>query len=131
MYLDIHYMDAYKIFTWNKDRFPNPKGMIDQLKGMGFHLAVIVDPGIKVEKGYLPYEDGLKQQVFLTYPDSTPITAQVWPGWCHFPDFTNPKTRNWWGESFKDYVQTGVEGFWNDMNELGQLGKSFSRFSEI
>src|SRR6185437_12013799 len=51
MYCDIDYMDHYKIFTWNKETFPDPKEMIDKLKAMNFHLVTIVDPGIKVEPG--------------------------------------------------------------------------------
>lgn len=123
IYLDIHYMDHYKIFTWNPERFPDPPAMLSTLKGMGFHTVVIVDPGIKVEKGYAQYEEGVKDSLFLTYPDKTYFTGQVWPGWCHFPDFTNPKTRAWWGQSFKGYVQDGVAGFWNDMNEPSSWGQ--------
>jgi alpha-glucosidase len=89
---------------------------------MGFHLVVIVDPGIKTEKGYAAYEEGLKNDCFVKYPDQTLYTAEVWPGWCHFPDFTNPPVRQWWGQSFKSYVEAGVEGFWNDMNEPASWG---------
>ncbi len=80
------------------------------------------DPGIKVEKGYEAYEGGVKQDVFIKYPDGTNYTGQVWPGWCNFPDFTNPKTRAWWKEHFKSYVELGVQGFWNDMNEIATWG---------
>jgi len=123
MYLDIDYMDAYKIFTWHPTNFSNPKKLLSELKEMGFHTTVIVDPGIKVEKGYHAYEDGLKKNLFAVYPDGTPYTAQVWPGWCHFPDFTNPTARLWWGNLFSDYVDLGVEGFWNDMNEIATWGQ--------
>jgi len=122
LYLDIHYMDAYKIFTWHPQRFSKPKEMISELKNLGIRTAVIVDPGIKVEKGYPAYEDGLKQDIFIKYPDGTNYTAQVWPGWCNFPDFTKPSARKWWGDKFSDYVNTGVEGFWNDMNEVASWG---------
>ncbi|MBI3234241.1 MAG: glycoside hydrolase family 31, partial [Bacteroidetes bacterium] len=104
---------------------------IDELKAMGFHLVVIVDPGIKKEKGYSAYEDGLKNDVFLKYPDGTNYTGQVWPGWCHFPDFTNPKTRKWWGNSFKGYVNDGIDGFWNDMNEPATWGQRFPDLVEF
>jgi alpha-glucosidase len=60
--------------------------------------------------------------VFIKYPDGTDYAGQVWPGWCHFPDFTNPLTREWWKEQFKDYIELGVEGFWNDMNEIATWG---------
>lgn len=121
--LDIHYMEQYKIFTWSKKDFPDPKGMIIKLKELGFEVVVMCDPGIKVESGYKTYDDGIQNQVFIKYPDGTNYTGQVWPGWCHFPDFTNPLTREWWKEQFKDYIELGVEGFWNDMNEIATWGQ--------
>ncbi len=120
--LDIHYMDKYKIFTWDKKNFADPKGLIDTLKGMGFEVVIMCDPGIKIEEGYEPYDDGVKKNTFIKYPDGENYSGQVWPGWCHFPDFTNPITRGWWAEKFKDYVELGVEGFWNDMNEIATWG---------
>jgi alpha-glucosidase len=120
--LDIHYMEKYKIFTWDKKNFSNPKELIRHLKELGFHVVIMCDPGIKIEKGYEPYDDGLKQEVFIKYPDGKSYEGQVWPGWCHFPDFTNPKTREWWASKFKDYVDLGLEGFWNDMNEIATWG---------
>lgn len=119
---DIHYMESYKIFTWSKRDFPNPEALLTELRAMGFQVVVMCDPGIKVEEGYQTYDDGVKQNVFLQYPDKTNYTGQVWPGWCHFPDFTNPKTRAWWKDQFKEYVGLGIEGFWNDMNEIATWG---------
>lgn len=121
--LDIHYMDHYKVFTWDKERFPNPKQMTDKLNNMGFKLTVIVDPGVKTEQGYATYESGLKNNVFIKYPDSTNYTGQVWPGWCNFPDFTSQKTRDWWGNQIKKYGEDGVSGLWNDMNEISTWGQ--------
>lgn len=123
MVLDIHYMDKYKIFTWDKERFPDPAEMIRQLKAMGFRIVVMCDPGIKVEKGYAAYDEGIKDDVFIKYPDGTNYSGEVWPGWCHFPDFTKPETRSWWGTHFNSYVKMGVAGFWNDMNEIATWGQ--------
>jgi alpha-glucosidase len=119
---DIHYMEQYKIFTWSKRDFPEPQKLLQDLKALGFQVVVMCDPGIKVEPGYAAYEEGNKNNVFLKYPDGTNYSGQVWPGWCHFPDFTNPDTRAWWQEQFKDYIALGVEGFWNDMNEIATWG---------
>lgn len=129
--LDIHYMDQYKIFTWSKKDFPDPKGLMEKLKALGFQVVVMCDPGIKVEDGYHTYEDGKTNDVFIKYPDGENYTGQVWPGWCHFPDFTNPKTRNWWQEQFKGYVELGVEGFWNDMNEIATWGNMLPENIEL
>jgi alpha-glucosidase len=128
---DIHYMEAYKIFTWHKEHFSNPKKLIDELKAKGFEVVVMCDPGIKVEKGYEAYEDGVQQDVFIKYPDGTNYTGQVWPGWCHFPDFTKPATRTWWKEKFKNYVSLGVQGFWNDMNEIATWGNQLPENIEL
>jgi alpha-glucosidase len=121
--LDIHYMDKYKLFTWNQERFPHHREMIDSLLKMGFKTTVIVDPGIKVEKGYGAYERGKQGDIFLKYADNSYFTAQVWPGWCHFPDFTSKKGREWWKREINFYTRDGVAGLWNDMNEIATWGQ--------
>ena len=123
IYLDIDYMEGYKIFTWNKEKFPDPGGMIGKLKDQGFHVVTIVDPGIKIEKDYFAYEEGVKNGYFARYPNGDFYIGSVWPGRCHFPDFTKPAARQWWGSSFSKLTGPGVEGFWNDMNEPATWGQ--------
>jgi alpha-glucosidase len=132
IHLDIHYMDACKVFTFNQQQFPNPKSMVETLKKQGINIITILDPGIKVEKGYPAYESALKQNLFLKYPNGTNYEAGVWPGLCNFPDFTNPKAREWWSQSVKFYTDLGISGLWNDMNEPAAWGKevpSYIRFN--
>lgn len=123
LYLDIHYMDAYKVFTWHPTRFPDPKGLMKELKDMGFRVVVILDPGVKKESGYQAYEDGKSKDLFVTYPDGKEYNGQVWPGWSAFPDFTYEPARKWWGEQMDVLTENGVEGFWNDMNEPAAWGQ--------
>jgi alpha-glucosidase len=124
MYCDIDYMDKYKIFTWNKETFPDPKGMINKLKSLDFHLVTIVDPGIKVEPGYKQYDEGVSKGYFATYPNGEKFVGEVWPGRCHFPNFFDGTVRKWWGASFTSLTEPGVEGFWNDMNEPAAWGQN-------
>jgi alpha-glucosidase len=124
LYLDIHYMDNYKVFTFSPENYPNPAETIAELKKMGFKLVVIIDPGLKVEPGYFAYEEGVRNNFFVKYPNGTDYIGNVWPGRSHFPDFTNPKTREWWGGMFKTYIDTGVDGYWNDMNEPAAWGQN-------
>jgi len=123
IYLDIHYMQDYKVFTFDNERFPNPKKMTEQLEKDGFKTVVIVDPGVKREDNYESCEDGLEKDVFVKYPDGKPYAAQVWPGWSYFPDFTKEATRNWWADKMKFYTDNGIRGFWNDMNEPASWGQ--------
>ena len=124
LWLDIHYQDNFKPFTWNHDRFPDPKKMIGDLRAQGFHLVCIVDAHPKVEKGYAPYDEGIAGDYFVKNPDGTVYEAPVWPsqadqdpGPSVFPDFSNPAARRWWGSLYKSFLDMGVAGIWNDMDE--------------
>lgn len=117
IYLDIDYMEGYRIFTWSEKNFPRPAAMIADLAAQGFKIAVILDPGIKQDTAYGAYRSGLAGDHFLKRPDGSLFIGKVWPGLCAFPDFTRPETRSWWGEQLKALVDVGVRGFWNDMNE--------------
>jgi alpha-glucosidase len=117
IYLDIDYMDGYRIFTWNQKSFPDPAGLIRDLASDGFKVAVIVDPGIKVDSSYGAYRSGLEGHQFVRNADGTVYRGAVWPGICAFPDFTSAAARTWWGNQFAGLVGAGVRGFWNDMNE--------------
>ncbi|MDR1592907.1 MAG: glycoside hydrolase family 31 protein [Prevotellaceae bacterium] len=115
--LDIHYMDEYKLFTWDRTRFANPEKLLDKLKDKGFRTTVIVDPGIKSETA------DNAGDIFLKYIDGQDYEGKVWPGWCKFPDFTNPEAVKWWHDSLKTLIDNGVAGIWNDMNEISTWGQ--------
>ncbi|WMJ74806.1 glycoside hydrolase family 31 protein [Cytophagaceae bacterium ABcell3] len=117
IYLDIDYMEGFRCFTWSKEYFPDPKGMVSDLSKSGFKTVVIIDPGIKVDKDYWVYKEGLEKDYFCKRMDGPLMKGSVWPGECNFPDFTNPEVRQWWADLFKGLMETGVKGVWNDMNE--------------
>ena len=118
IYLDIDYMEGFRCFTWNKEYFPDPKRMVKELMDDGFKTIVIIDPGIKVDKDYSVFQEGLENDYFCKRADGPYMKGKVWPGECYFPDFTNPKVRDWWSGLFKELIEDiGVKGVWNDMNE--------------
>jgi alpha-glucosidase len=118
IYLDIDYMDNYKCFTWNHKHFPKPTELIADLKSSGFQTIVMIDPGIKVAEDYAVFTEGVEKGYFMKRADGELLIGQVWPGSTVFPDFTDPKVRDWFGELYKElYNDNGVSGFWNDMNE--------------
>lgn len=125
IYLDIHYMDGYRVFTWDRERFPDPEGMLAALDSMGFRVVTIVDPAVKEDPGYAVAREGLAGDHFVRYPDGEVYVGSVWPGRAYFPDFSRPSTRAWWGEHLAGMLDQGVDGFWNDMNEPAVWGKAF------
>jgi len=125
IYLDIHYMDGYRIFTWDKNRFPEPQKMIKNLEAMGFKVVVIIDPGLKKDSTYEIAVEGLEKDYFLKYPDGQLFVGEVWPGPSYFPDFSKPQTQAWWGNLLGSLLEQGIKGLWNDMNEPAVWGKAF------
>lgn len=117
IYLDIDYMNNYKVFTVDENKFKDFKDFTSSLKEEGFKLIPIIDPGVKKEKGYDIYEEGIDNNYFCKDKNGENFTAAVWPGLTNFPDFLNEKTRTWWGNLYKRLTDLGIEGFWNDMNE--------------
>ena len=118
IYLDIDYMEGFRCFTWNKEYFPDPKKMVAELADDGFKTVVIIDPGIKIDKDYWVYQEGLEKDYFCKRADGPYMKGKVWPGECNFPDYTNPVVREWWAGLFKELISDiGVKGVWNDMNE--------------
>jgi alpha-glucosidase len=95
--------------------------MISELKQDGFRTIVIIDQGIKIDKQYKVYQEGMVGKYFCVRGDGPLYKGNVWPGECHFPDFTNPKARKWWTSLFEDLAADGVDGVWNDMNEPAEF----------
>lgn len=120
IWFDIHYMDGYRIFTFDEKTFPNPRKLNDELHELGFHTVWMIDPGIKQEVGYSVYDECVgKNLAILASKDSTePALGTVWPGPCVFPDFTLKETDEWWQSLYLKYMtENAIDGVWNDMNE--------------
>ncbi len=119
LWLDIDYQDRNRPFTVDKKAYPDLPGLVSKLDAMKMKLVVITDLHIAnlPNQNYAPYDSGMAADVFMKNPDGTPFVGPVWPGPAVFPDFTQAKTRDWWGKNYAGFVGMGVAGFWNDMNE--------------
>lgn len=131
IWMDIDYMQDFRIFTFHKDRFPDPKGLNDYLHAQKFKTVYMIDPGVgtspmptKDGKGepYFVDEQGLARDYFIRTSADSVYVGNVWPGPCHFPDFTRPDVRTWWSGLYKDFMAQGIDGVWNDMNEPAVFG---------
>ncbi|MBC7835448.1 MAG: alpha-glucosidase [Phycisphaerales bacterium] len=132
IWMDIDYMDGYRVFTFDKAQFPDPARLNADLHADGFHTIWMIDPGIKAEPGYSIFDSGT---AFVSYlrggPENTTMfetawvrnaagkvyQGEVWPGWCVYPDYTRHEVRQWWADLYKPFLATGIDGVWNDMNE--------------
>ena len=117
IYLDIDYMERYKDFTVDEERFPDLKGLAADMQAEGIHLVPIIDAGVKIEDGYSVYEEGVEKNYFCKNAEGGDFVGAVWPGRVHFPDFLQPEARDWFGKKYAVLTEQGIDGFWNDMNE--------------
>ena len=117
IYLDIDYMERYKDFTVDEERFPDLKGLAADMQAEGIHLVPIIDAGVKIEDGFSVYEEGVEKNYFCKNAEGGDFVGAVWPGRVHFPDFLQPEARDWFGKKYAVLTEQGIDGFWNDMNE--------------
>lgn len=120
LYLDIHYMRGFRDFTFDPRRFPHPRAFTDRLRAQGVKVVTIVDPGIKYEpedNGYPVYTEGARRGYFLTRAGGRLYVGEVWPGKAVFVDYTIDAAARWWGDLHRFYLDAGVAGIWDDMNE--------------
>ncbi|WP_239615572.1 glycoside hydrolase family 31 protein [Cohnella mopanensis] len=124
IYLDIHYMDEYRVFTFDPVRFPDPEAMMAELKSLGIRIVPIVDPGVKKDPKYKVYQEGVRENHFVKKLEGDIVLGEVWPGISAFPDFTEDRTSEWWGDLHRYYTELGIQGIWNDMNEPALFNES-------
>ena len=123
IWMDIDYMDGYRIFTFDPNGFSNPLRLNEYLHQKNFKTVYMIDPGVKAEKGYFVDDQGTNGDYWVKTADGKIFEGNVWPGACHFPDFTRPEVRTWWATLYKDFMATGIDGVWNDMNEPAIFGQ--------
>lgn len=122
LYLDIDYMDGYRVFTVDKGRFPQLSGLSEELAQAGTRTVAIVDPGVKADPAYDVYAEGAAH--FVRSRDGGVLHGVVWPGRAAFCDFTDDDARRWWSGLYGRLLDDGVGGVWHDMNEPASFSLS-------
>lgn len=117
IWMDIDYMDSYKVFTYHPEGYHSPKALNGYLHGKNFKAVYMIDPGVKAEEGYAVDDQGRQNDYYLRDKKGRVFHGKVWPGECHFPDYTREDVCRWWASLYKDFMATGIDGIWNDMNE--------------
>jgi alpha-glucosidase len=119
LWMDIDYMEGFRVFTFDPERFAPEKrrAAFAEIHGRGTRLVTIVDPGVKAEPGYAVFDEGMKRDVFCKTAEGEPFIGVVWPGRTVFPDFSLEEARTFWGEHTARLLADGIDGIWIDMND--------------
>lgn len=117
LWLDIDYMEGYRVFTFAKKHFRDPAKAIARVNKLGRKVVPIIDPGVKHEAGYRVYESGKAAGAFCLNPQGGEYVGLVWPGQTLFPDYSIPAGRAWWAAEVAEFARLGIFGAWLDMND--------------
>ena len=127
--IDDNWQEDYGKWNFHKDRFQDPKAMMDELHELGFKVMLWVCPFVSPDSDV--YRDLAKKELFLKNPE-TAQTAQTgllppnqpamihwWNGVSALLDFSNPKAQKWFKGELQNLTENyGVDGFKLDAGDF-------------
>ncbi|MEI6460072.1 MAG: TIM-barrel domain-containing protein [Pseudomonadota bacterium] len=122
--LDADYLWEYQPFRIHPQRFPDMKGLVQQLDAMRIEVTASINPTIAMDPSYSVFKSGQAGNMFLRYQDGEPYTVDMAPNVIELPDFSSPRVRDWWIGYMQLYADLGIHGYWNDMNEPAIEGQA-------
>jgi alpha-glucosidase len=118
LWLDIHYMDGFKVFTVDEKGFKDHSSRIERLQEKGRKIVPIIDPGVKNHPDFGVFNSGQAVDAFCKTPEGNLYSGFVWPGRTAFPDFSQARVREWWAGQVKSFTEEfAFDGYWIDMND--------------
>ena len=102
-------------FTWDKETFPDPKGMLSRIKAKGIKISVWINPYIAQRSAL--FKEGKKGGYFLTRKDGSIYQTDQWQAGMAIVDFTNPAASKWFTDKLETLIDMGVDCFKTDFGE--------------
>ncbi|KRM73817.1 glycosyl hydrolase, family 31 [Secundilactobacillus collinoides DSM 20515 = JCM 1123] len=120
--LDVFHFDCFwqkgfewSNMLWNKDRFPDPEGMIKKIHDCGVKVCVWINPYI-AQKAPL-FKEARDKGYLIQHEDGTVWQWDLWQSGNGFVDFTNPGAVKWYQKQLKALLDMGVDCFKTDFGE--------------
>ena len=105
--------DKRCVFTWNLDRFKDPKEFFAKMKEKGVDVSCNVKPALLINHPYV--KDLIKEDIFIKDENGKPLLCKWWGGDAYYVDFTNPKAIDIWKNYLKEQLfDYGALSIWND-----------------
>src|SRR5207253_2732948 len=105
------------VFTWNRSKFPAPRGIVDKFRRHNARVVVNLKPCLLDD--HPAYAEVAARGAFVSDAKShRPCIGQFWDGEGAHVDFSHPEGIRWWQKSLQQEVlDYGIDAGWNDNNE--------------
>ncbi|MBQ9663704.1 MAG: DUF4968 domain-containing protein [Oscillospiraceae bacterium] len=110
------------VFTWNHDRFQDPRAYFAAMNAKGAPNVPNVKPGVLL--GHPLFEEFRAKNVFVRDSGNhdQPAVGSWWGGPGAFWDFTSPEARETWKDYLtRNLIDLGTDSVWNDNCEYDSL----------
>ncbi|SKB71899.1 alpha-glucosidase [Salegentibacter holothuriorum] len=127
--IDDNWQEDYGKWNFHKERFPDPKAMMNELHELGFKVMLWVCPFVSPDSDV--YRDLAKRELFLKNPETAqttqtgllppnqPAMIHWWNGVSALLDFSNPEAQKWFKGELQDLTENyGVDGFKLDAGDF-------------
>ena len=102
-------------FAWDKDNFPKPQQMIDELRKEKVEMVLITEPFVINTSTRL--QEALDQDVLAKNDEGKPFLYDFYFGHTGLIDIYSKKGNSWFKNIYKDLLSQGVTGIWGDLGE--------------
>lgn len=100
---------------WDRDAFPDPEGMIAQLRDDHINTVVITEPFILSTSKQ--WESAVDAEALVTQQDGSPYRFDFYFGNTGLVDVFNPQAQDWFWQFYEKLAKQGVAGWWGDLGE--------------
>lgn len=103
---------------WDKDQWPDPVRMLADLKKKGVNLVAISQPYVlRNGRAIDNYNELAPKGFFVRDSIGNPGEVTIWVGHGGMFDVSNPDTRQWLSDRYRQLTDMGVTGWWGDLGE--------------
>lgn len=122
---DVLHLDCYwqrfgrwSEMLWNSELFPDPAGLLAELRSMGFKVCLWMHPYIGVQSER--FTEGCEKGYFLKNAQGETYVVDIWGGF-HPPvgiiDVTHPEAVAWFKEMLREPLRIGADVYKTDFGE--------------
>ncbi len=117
-HFDCYWMQAFHLcdFEWNKEFFPDIRGMLARYHEKGLKICVWINPYIA--QGTEFFREGAQNGYLLMRADGKGVwQTDNWQSGLAVVDFTNPAAAKWYTDKLREVLDCGVDAFKTDFGE--------------